>query len=93
MCSWAVFLAEMKSASLGSVVSPSFLISSRVRLAFSSRTSLLRSLKEAVGSSCGGVILTILVCARHLAVATVGSFCQAVSAYVKAWDGGWGNAV
>ena len=78
---------EMKSASSGTV---GLLVhtSSRATLAFSTSMSLSKSLKDAMGSSSGGEILTVLVCARHLAVAIVGRFCLAASAYEKAWEGG-----
>ena len=78
---------EMKSTSSGTVGSL-VRMSSRATLAFSTSTSSSKSLKDAVGLSSGGEILTVLVCARHLAAAIVGSFCLAASAYKKAWEGG-----
>ena len=79
MWPWAVFLAERNSASSG--MSELVLQTSlRVTLAFSTRTSSLRSLKEAVGLLGGGEILMVLVCAKHFAVAIEGNFCRVVSA-------------
>ena len=71
MWPWAVFLAERNSASSGMVLRMSL----RVTLAFSTRMSSLRSLKEAVGSLGGGEILMVLVCAKHFAAAIEGNFC------------------
>ena len=76
MWPWAVFLAERNSASSG--MSELVLwMSSRVILAFSIRTSLLRSLKEVVRLL--GEILMVLVCAKHFAVAIEGNFCRVAS--------------
>jgi len=69
----AVFLAEMNSASVGTVRSDSR-TRLRVMLAFRSRMSSFRLLNEAVGSLSGGDILIVLVCARHFSVAIVGGF-------------------
>ena len=84
---WLIFLAETNCTSSRTMGS-SMHTSSRVVLAFSTRTSSFRSLRDAEGSSSGGEILTVLVWAKHLAAAIVGSFCLAASAYEKAW--GWG---